>query len=103
LHCLVGQVHHPANARGQAIYHLLLEILLFQLVPQHLACAAVPGLAAIVLNGGTEIFNAAPQRAPAEGATAHIAGADILPVSHERARAVSRGQRRKVDVFHSTK
>src|SRR2546426_9392590 len=26
LHCLVGQVHHPANARGQAIYHLLLEI-----------------------------------------------------------------------------
>src|SRR2546422_3421501 len=26
LHFLVGQVHHPANARGQAIYHLLLEI-----------------------------------------------------------------------------
>src|SRR2546426_6089720 len=26
LHCLVGQAHHPANARGQAIYHLLLEI-----------------------------------------------------------------------------
>src|SRR2546422_5479872 len=26
LHCLVGQVHYPANARGQAIYHLLLEI-----------------------------------------------------------------------------
>ena len=88
------------QVRAQTVHHFLLEVLVLQLISQHLTSVTVPGLVAKGLNGGPKVFNATPQATPTESAPVELAGPDLVPGAHERPRAVTRRQRRKIDVFH---